>query len=149
MCGNEEAKKIENGYTREEVSCIICGVKDEDFLFHAPERIVRCRRCGLIANQLFDNSIIGFKPGYEVALKHSRTFCEYIEGVCQRLVPRYDLHGKRILEIGCGAGDFLRLICAAGANHGVGIDPTLPRASTEAAGAGTVRFISDYYSKSH
>ena len=50
MCGTKDAERIEHGYTREEVSCIICGVKDEEFLFYAPERIVRCKRCGLMFN---------------------------------------------------------------------------------------------------
>jgi len=50
MCGVKKGKKSEDGYTREEVHCIICGVKDEDFLFYTPERLVRCRRCGLIYN---------------------------------------------------------------------------------------------------
>ena len=41
---------MQNTYSRVEVPCIICGVKDEDFLFYTPERIVRCRRCGLMYN---------------------------------------------------------------------------------------------------
>jgi len=41
---------MQHTYSRVEVPCIICGVKDEDFLFNTPERIVQCRRCGLIYN---------------------------------------------------------------------------------------------------
>ena len=41
---------MQNTYSRVEVPCIICGVKDEDFLFYTPERIVQCRRCGLMYN---------------------------------------------------------------------------------------------------
>ncbi len=37
-----------DAYTREEVTCNLCKVSDEEFLFFSPERIVRCRRCGLI-----------------------------------------------------------------------------------------------------
>jgi SAM-dependent methyltransferase len=50
MCGVKEVKNSENEFTREEVPCIICGVQDEEFLFYTPERLVRCRRCGLIYN---------------------------------------------------------------------------------------------------
>ena len=39
------------------------------------------------------------------------------------MIDRYDIHGKDILEIGCGKGDFLIEICRAGGNRGVGIDP--------------------------
>ena len=42
--------KSYNEYTREEVPCIICGIKAEDFLFYTPERLVRCKRCGLMYN---------------------------------------------------------------------------------------------------
>jgi len=48
MCGDKQNQKTENGYTREEVVCNICNTNDEEFLFYAPERIVRCRRCGLM-----------------------------------------------------------------------------------------------------
>ena len=43
-------RKNKNEYTREEVPCIICGINDEEFLFYTPERLVRCRGCGLIYN---------------------------------------------------------------------------------------------------
>ncbi len=32
-------------------------------------------------------------------------------------------HGKTVLEIGCGKGEFLVWMCEAGAGHGIGIDP--------------------------
>ena len=50
MCGVENVKQNENGFTREEVPCIICGIQDEEFLFNTPERLVKCRRCGLLYN---------------------------------------------------------------------------------------------------
>ena len=36
----------------------------------------------------------------------------------QRWVERYDLRGKTVLEIGCGKGEFLAIMCEAGAGHG-------------------------------
>lgn len=50
MCGVRARAHNENGYAREAAPCIICGVSDEEFLFYTPERLVRCRRCGLIYN---------------------------------------------------------------------------------------------------
>lgn len=47
MSEDKQNQKTGNGYTREEVKCNICNVNDEEFLFYTPERIVRCRRCGL------------------------------------------------------------------------------------------------------
>ena len=50
MYGVENVTQSENGFTREVVPCIICGVRDEEFLFNTPERLVKCRRCGLLYN---------------------------------------------------------------------------------------------------
>jgi 2-polyprenyl-3-methyl-5-hydroxy-6-metoxy-1,4-benzoquinol methylase len=40
----------DDDYTREEVPCNICGISNEEFLFYAPERIVKCKNCGLMYN---------------------------------------------------------------------------------------------------
>ena len=115
------------------LACRGCGAPDPQVFFEAPKvpasvgtlansaaearqarcgqiRLAACDRCGLIQNQLYDVGIVGFEPGYEVSLFHTPTFRQYIQGVCDRLIARYDLQGKNILEIGCGGGDFLRLI---------------------------------------
>lgn len=112
-------------------------------------RLSACPECGLIQNQLFDVALVGFEPGYEVSLIHTPTFRKYIEGVCDRLIERYKLQSKNLLEIGCGGGDFLRLICRSGSNHGVGIDPTVPRLTEEQVGSGTVRLVPGFFSPKH
>jgi SAM-dependent methyltransferase len=48
MSGTEKEKTTSDGYSREEVTCVICGVRDAEFLFNTPEKIVKCRRCGLV-----------------------------------------------------------------------------------------------------
>ena len=40
----------DDDYTREEVLCNICAISNEEVLFYAPERIVKCKNCGLIYN---------------------------------------------------------------------------------------------------
>ena len=41
-----------------------------------------------------------------------------------------DLRGKRILEIGCGQGEFLRALCGAQGSTGLGYDPAFDAART-------------------
>lgn len=123
--------------TREEAKSAQCGIM----------RLVACHACGLIQNQAFEQSRVGFEPGYDVSLFHTPTFRHYIQSVCDRLIHRYNLREKSILEIGCGNGDFLRLMCQQGGNHGVGIDPTLPNECQEQWDAGSMCLISDYYSE--
>ena len=50
MSGADATLQFNDAYTREDVPCIICGIKDEAFQFNTPERLVKCRRCGLYYN---------------------------------------------------------------------------------------------------
>jgi len=68
-----------------------------------------------------------------------------VHSLARRLIERHSLHGVDIIEIGCGRGDFLRLLCELGNNRGIGFDPSRQGRGAEAAGAG-VRFIRDFYS---
>jgi hypothetical protein len=112
-------------------------------------QLAACNVCGLVENHTYDPRIIAFEPGYEVSLLHSPTFNRYIKDVCDRLISDYDLRGKRLLEIGCGAAEFLRMICERGGNHGIGIDPTIPRRSHAPCGTGSIELIPDFYSDKH
>ena len=48
LSGTGESASPRDVYTREEVVCNICGIEDEQFLYNIPERVVQCRRCGLV-----------------------------------------------------------------------------------------------------
>ena len=104
-----------------------------------------CRGCGFLHNRLFDPAKLYYHPGYEVALHHSPTFRKFMEQVTTRLVSRYDLRNKRILEIGCGNAWFLRTLAELGDNDCVGYDPTLPTEGHEQLGNGSVELVRDYF----
>lgn len=108
-----------------------------------------CHGCGFVHNRIFDPRRISFEPGYEASLFHSKLFRSFIHDIASRLIERYDIRNKTVLEIGCGAGDFLRLLCKLGKNNGIGIDPTIKRKGIEEVGQGSVRFIRDYFSDSY
>jgi SAM-dependent methyltransferase len=104
-----------------------------------------CKDCGLIHNVAHDASLATFEPGYEVALQHSETFRNFIQGVAERLVDRFSLRGKRVLEIGCGDAYFLKMIASLGGNDCVGIDPTVRHAGVRDTVRGTLRLFRDYF----
>lgn len=106
-----------------------------------------CHGCSFIFNRVFDPTLISFEPGYEASLFYSNKFRSYIQELALRLIEKYNLHGKTVLEIGCGAGDFLRLLCRLGKNIGIGIDPTVKKEEEELIDGGKVRFIRDYFSE--
>ena len=114
-------QECKDGYTREEVSCIICGVEDEDFLFYAPERIVKCRRCGLIYNnpRLDSKSLEKiYSKEYFVIESNDpgvnyKAYANYIEdepiitrsmNARMNKVESFAKHKGHLLDIGCAAG---------------------------------------------
>lgn len=89
--------------------------------------LARCPACGLIENAAFDPSRIRYGAAYENALHCSPAFREYAEAVARQLVERHGVRHKQVIEIGCGDGAFLELLCRLGANRGVGFDPAHDR----------------------
>jgi SAM-dependent methyltransferase len=83
-----------------------------------------CRDCGHVFNRAFDASKLQYSPEYENSLHCSGMFQRYADDLANRLVARYELREKRVVEIGCGQGDFLSGLCAAGDNMGFGFDPS-------------------------
>jgi SAM-dependent methyltransferase len=84
---------------------------------------------------------------YENSLHFSTYFQQYASDLADLLVKRYELQGKTILEIGCGKGDFLRLLCSRGKNRGIGFDPSYVPAIADVDS--DVAFVPEFYSDKH
>ena len=87
-------------------------------------RLASCKSCGVVFNCAFDPTAITYDVNYDNSLQNSRVFQDYSEELAFRLIREYGLRRKRIVEIGCGQGDFLKLMCSRGENEGHGFDPT-------------------------
>jgi SAM-dependent methyltransferase len=105
-----------------------------------------CLNCGFIGNRLFQPDLLRF-VGYNVSLEHSPLYQKFIKTLASRLIERYDLREKVVLEVGCGNGFFLRTICAEGKNKGIGFDPSY--AGDGGLSGQEILFIKDYYSERH
>ncbi len=111
-------------------------------------RLAHCPICGHVWNCAFDPSLVRYAPGYENSLHWSPHFLSYEEGLARRLVERYALYGKHIVEVGCGSGHFLRLLCRLGGNQGLGFDPSYSSAGNASpAPDEQARFVADRYSE--
>jgi len=108
-----------------------------------------CRGCGFIFNSAFDASLLDYSASYEETQGYSPTFGAFARSLVRRLVDRYDLHGKHILEIGCGKGEFLALLCELGDNQGTGFDPAFVPERMPAQVAGRMSVVRDFYSDKH
>ena len=135
-------------YEQDEVpihSCLMLDSRDEAIAL--PTRSLKlgfCRRCGFVSNVTFDPTVMHYDDRYEDQQSFSPAFRQYQTDLVKRLIHRYGLRQKDIIEIGCGKGDFLREICLAGNNRGIGIDPR-----SQGGVEGHVRFLREYLNPSH
>ncbi len=83
-----------------------------------------CPTCGYIGNTSFDPALINFQT-YSYSQDHSPMYRAHVSDVVQRLVEREGFRNKRVIDVGCGSGHFLRELCDMGNNSGLGIDPSL------------------------
>ena len=110
-------------------------------------KLTFCSDCGFISNVAFDPNKLKYTEDYECSLDFSPRFQSYAKSLAEKLIKRHDLHHKKIIEIGCGKGDFLFLICELGNNYGIGFDPTYVYRSQH--DQYQVEFVQDYYSENY
>jgi hypothetical protein len=112
-------------------------------------RLAMCPRCAFLCNTAYDATLQEYCPNCEESQHVSPTFNRFARELAQRWIDRYSLRGKTILEVGCGKGEFLAMMCEMGDCRGIGIDPTYQPSRTPGAIASRVRFINDVYSEKY
>ena len=106
-----------------------------------------CKACGFISNVYFDPKVLDYSQLYEDQQCFSPTFNSFSQNLAHRLIEKYNLYDKDVLEIGCGKGDFLLLLCELGNNRGIGIDPAYIKGRIGSDVSHRLKFIKDYYSE--
>jgi SAM-dependent methyltransferase len=128
-------------------SCILLPTREEALSYPCGDvRLAFCHRCGFISNVAFDPKLTEYSGRYEETQAFSPTFNAFHEKLARSLVERHGLHGKELIEIGCGKGEFLRLLCELGPNRGLGFDPGYSEERGESLGATGFRVIRDFFS---
>lgn len=108
-----------------------------------------CENCGFIANTRYDASLQDYATDYEATQSYSPTFNKFAKRLAEELIERYDLRQKEIIEIGCGQGEFLMMLCEIGENRGIGFDPAYRAEPINSPAAERMQFIADYYSEKY
>lgn len=143
--GDRVSKLIE--IPRSPVFCnLLCETRQE--AMDAPRRTIQlgfCRDCGHIFNVVFDPELLKYGAAYENSLHFSERFRSYADDLAARLVDRYDLRGKNIVEVGCGRGDFLKSLCRLGNSRGFGFDPSYPGEADGSNGETSVTLYGESY----
>lgn len=131
-------------------SCILMATKEEATEYPRGDiELAYCRDCGFITNTRFQQSLTEYSGRYEETQGFSGTFNVFHRALAERLVDRYGLKGKTVLEIGCGKGEFLALLCEIGGNRGIGFDPGYVPGRLQLDGHANVSVIRDYYSEKY
>jgi len=150
------------------VSCLACGSLATETLLHlgsvpvvanelydtASEAvqaakgemtIVHCKHCHHFFNSSFDASLVSYSSNYETSLHYSEVFQAYTANVVKKLTADYGVTNARILEVGCGRGDFLNQLCEAGDNVGLGFDTSFEAGRTIAELHDNVTVQTEYF----
>lgn len=128
-------------------SCLLLDSEADALGFPQGElRLELCGICGFITNSSFDPALTEYSSRYEETQDYSPRFREFQRDLAKRWVDSYDLHGKRVIEVGCGKGTFLIGMCEQGVGEGVGIDPAVAPDRTDNPAAQRIRWVPDFYS---
>jgi SAM-dependent methyltransferase len=131
-------------------SCILLDSPEEALSYPRGEiHLGFCPECGFISNLAFDQKLTEYSGRYEETQGFSGTFQKFHKELAQRLVDRYGLHHKKVIEIGCGKGEFLVLLCELGENTGIGFDPGFVEDRIESSAFDRITFIKDFYSEKY
>ena len=132
-------------------SCLSLQTRAEAIAFPVGDIVLKhCRACGFVFNAAFDERLLEYSERYDPTQAFSETFNRWHRALAERLVEQYDLKGRKIIEIGCGKGEFLAMLCTLGSNHGIGFDPAFASARSPTVGnGGDARFVADFYSEKY
>jgi Methyltransferase domain/C-methyltransferase C-terminal domain len=106
---------------------VLCGVHWADAGEAAASPVGRmllasCPACAYVRNVAFDPAIMVYDTTMDTNLHHSPAFQAFSADLVRHLADRFALPGKRVLDIGCGQGEFLRELCHTAGCTGIGYD---------------------------
>jgi SAM-dependent methyltransferase len=110
-----------------------------------------CRSCGLVYNTAFDPTRVDYSLPYDNALHFSDVFRSYERRLADRLAGRYlraaEADPPRVMELGCGSGHFLGLLCQQVGARGIGFDPSHDPARLDPIARGRVEILREPFSE--
>ena len=131
-------------------SVMLCqSFEDATTISRGDIALLHCPFCGFIFNSAYEPQLCIYDRKYEETQAHSHLFKAFDHELATRLLTSYRLYNKIILEIGCGKGDFLNLLCRMGNNRGIGYDPSYVAERSQTAATEQVviynRFFPEHY----
>lgn len=108
-------------------------------------RLSVCERCSYVGNVAFEAALVEYDGDYENSQFFSPSFHAYATDLARHLIDDHHLAGGVVVEIGSGKGEFLAMLCRAGAARGIGFDPSY-NGEVAASGADLdLEFVTEFY----
>jgi SAM-dependent methyltransferase len=152
-CPNCNSKGLSIFYSIDDIpvhSCLLMSTREEALKYPRDNlQLGFCNNCGFITNTCFDSSVHNYSAQYEETQAFSVCFNAFAKSLAEKLIDKYDIHNKTILEIGCGKGEFLATMCQLGGNRGIGIDPAYVPGRNPDGTVSRIEFIKDFYSEKY
>lgn len=153
FCPNCQSAQLTTFYSVESVpahSCLLMDSKEEAVGYPRGRLdLAYCEDCGFITNLSYETGLKDYSSRYEETQHFSGCFNRFAKRLAERWVREYNLHSKTILEIGCGKGEFLELLCSLGECQGIGFDPGVNPGRLSEEANSRLRFVKDYYSEKY
>lgn len=147
-CGSDRVELFYEARSVPVNSVLLLSSRERALAFPTGDlRLGLCGDCGFIHNTSFDRRLVEYSSRCEETQGFSPFFRAWHEGLARRLIDRYSLHAKKIVEIGCGKGEFLALLCDLGDNRGIGFDPAYIPERIAPESASRIQFVSDFYTE--
>ncbi|MCB4820765.1 class I SAM-dependent methyltransferase [Roseicella aerolata] len=113
-------------------SCLMLDTPEEARAFPRGEiDLVFCEDCCFVFNRALDPKLTEYSERYEPTQAYSGTFRRFHQALAERLVAETGLKGGTVVEVGCGQGEFLHLLCRLAGARGIGFDPCLSAARAD------------------
>ncbi|MBK1877955.1 class I SAM-dependent methyltransferase [Pelagicoccus mobilis] len=149
VCPNCESAKMEPFYEVKGIpvhSVLLMPTRDHAANYPKGDlKLGFCPCCGFVSNMVFDPKVHEYSTSCEESQGFSPTFSSFARKLARRWVEDYDLHGKTVLEIGCGKGEFLAMMVEEGAGEGIGMDPAFVPERLDTPVSSHLAFIQDLY----
>lgn len=125
-------------------------LKDKESAIYFPRgdlELMLCKNCEFIYNRAFNDLKMKYEDNYDNTQCFSNYFDKYLEELINYLLIEKYIRNSKIIEIGCGKGQFLKKLIANDAynNKGLGFDPTYMGPTTLLGG--NLNFEKRYYTE--
>ncbi len=149
-CPNCSSRGLNSFYSLKDIpvhSCLLMSSKEDARDFPTGDlELGFCPNCGFITNSLFNPDLHNYSGQCEETQGFSACFNAFAKSLAARTIDKYDIRNKVVLEIGCGKGEFLALMCRLGDNLGIGFDPAYVPERNPDENESRIEFVQDFYS---